>query len=323
MMLLNGNMSTLKNWISLLRIPNLAIIVLTQYLLAYAIIRPLMLMQHVEPPLGHLNFFILVMTTLLIAAGGYIINDHFDVNTDRKNKPGKNMLEGKLSVRLALRVYYILNAIAIVAGFYLGYVAGSFQLGLIFPAIAGLLWFYSSRYQRMLFWGNFIVALLSALVVLIIWLFEFFMLLENAGDFVNVINQLDAINIYVWAYAIFAFLVSLLREMLKDIQDSGGDMQTGYRTLPVVLGISTARALSAVLLLIIVASLALAQWYLFQKGMILPFWYLMLAVQTILLYLFFLVLKTKESDDYNFLSNTAKMVMLAGILSMELIYISF
>ncbi len=111
--------------------------------------------------------------------------------------------------------------------------------------------------------------------------------------------------------------------MLKDIQDSGGDMQTGYRTLPVVLGISTARALSAVLLLIIVASLALAQWYLFQKGMILPFWYLMLAVQTILLYLFFLVLKTKESDDYNFLSNTAKMVMLAGILSMELIYISF
>ncbi|RLD77216.1 MAG: hypothetical protein DRJ15_13925, partial [Bacteroidetes bacterium] len=209
MMLSNGRSNSVKNWMSLLRFPNLAIIILTQYLLGYGIIRPMMLMQHVAPPLGHLNFLILVLVTVFIAAGGYIINDHFDVNTDRKNKAGKNMLEGKISVRIALRVYYIINGLAILAGFYLAYMAGSYQLGLIFPAIIGLLWYYSSRYQRMPLWGNLIVAMLSAMVILIIWLFEFFMLLNNSGDFVNVINQLGAINKYIWAYALFAFLVSL------------------------------------------------------------------------------------------------------------------
>ncbi len=173
----NGKITYVKKlgW-ALSVLPNLAIIILTQYLLGYGIIRPLMLLQNVEPPLGHLNFLILVLITVLIAAGGYIINDHFDVNTDRKNKPGKNMLEGMISVRAALSVYYIINGIAILAGFYLAYAAGSFQIGLIFPAIIGFLWFYSSRYQRMPFWGNLIVAILSAMVVLMVWLFEFFML---------------------------------------------------------------------------------------------------------------------------------------------------
>jgi 4-hydroxybenzoate polyprenyltransferase len=313
----------MKNWLGMFRIPNLAIIVLTQYLLGYGIIRPVMLMQNVEPPLGHVNFFILVMVSLLIATGGYIINDHFDVNTDRKNKPGKNMLEGKISVRKALRVYYVISGIAMLAGFYLAYMAGSYQLGLIFPAIIGLLWFYSSRYQRMLFWGNFIVALLSALVVLIIWLFEFFMLLNNSGDFISVMNQLGAINKYVGAYALFAFLVSLIREMLKDIQDMKGDMATGYRTLPVVWGMNMARMLSGIMIAITIIMLAMAQWWLFQKGMTQTFWYLMIAVQSIFVYLLYQLFKTKESEDFGFLSNTAKIIMIAGILSMELIYISF
>ena len=319
----NGRTNRMKNWLSLFRIPNLVIIILTQYLLGYGIIRPMMLMQHVEPLLGHLNFMVLVVITILIAAAGYIVNDHFDVNTDRKNKPGKNMLEGKVSVRLALRIYYIFNGIAILAGFYLAWQAGSFQLGLIFPAIIGLLWFYSSRYQRMPVWGNLIVALLSAMVVLIIWLFEFFMLLKSGNEFVSVIGQLSAINKYVWAYALFAFLVSLFREVLKDIQDMQGDRSMGYRTMPVIWGMKTARAIAALLILFTAGILGIAQWYLYTRGFVMPFWYLMLAVQTILLYLLYQVLVSREPAAYGFLGNTAKIIMLAGILSMELIYISF
>ncbi len=131
----------MKNWLKLIRYPNLLIIILTQYLLGYGIIRPMMLQQHVDPPLGHFNFALLVCITVLIAAAGYIINDAFDVNTDRQNKPGKNMLEEKISSNTAFVVYYVLNGMAILAGFYLAWMAGSFQLGLIFPAIAGLLWF--------------------------------------------------------------------------------------------------------------------------------------------------------------------------------------
>ena len=233
------------------------------------------------------------------------------------------MLEGKISVRHALSAYYIINGVAIIAGLYLAFIAGSFQLGLIFPAIIGLLWFYSSRYQRMPFWGNLIVSLLSAMVILIIWLFEFFMLLKNGGEFVNVIGQFDTINKYVWAYALFAFLVSLFREMLKDIQDMKGDMTMGYRTIPVLWGSKTARAITAFVIILTIALLGSAQWYLYDKGDILTFWYLMAAVQPILLYLLYLLIKTTENEDYGFLGNTAKMIMLAGILSMEMIYISF
>ena len=111
------------------------------------------------------------------------------------------------------------------------------------------------------------MALLSALVVLIVWLFEFFMLLNNSGDFISVMNQLGAINKYVAAYALFAFMLSLIREMLKDIQDMKGDMATGYRTLPVVWGMNMARILSGILIAITIILLAIAQWWLFQKGM--------------------------------------------------------
>jgi len=319
----NGKSNSLRNWLSLFRIPNLLIIIITQYLLAFGVIRPLLSLNQVEAPLGLLNFSILVFVTVLIAAAGYIINDHFDVNTDRKNRPGKNMLEGKISVRKALNLYYIVNALAVAGGFYLAYTAGSFQLGLIFPAIIGLLWFYSSRYQRMPFWGNLIVAVLSAMVLLIVWLFEFVMLLQNEGDFVNVINMLGTINKFVWAYALFALLVSLIREILKDIQDIDGDRVTGYRTLPVIWGMKISRMIVAALIVLTIVLLALGQWYLYEKGFTLPFWYSLLAVQTILLYLLYQLMRSTDSEAYNFLSNTAKLIMLAGILSMELIYISF
>lgn len=323
MMRLSGKNNPIARWMSLFRLPNLAIIALTQYLLGYGIIRPVLNMQNVDPPLDHLHFFILAMVSLLIAAAGYLINDHFDVNTDRRNKPGKNMLEGKISVRKALNVYYTLNILATAAGFYLAYVAGSYQLGLIFPAIIGLLWFYSSRYQRMAFWGNFIIALLSSMVILIVWLFEFFMLVKSGNDFVSVISQLGGLNKYVFAYALFAFMLSMIREVLKDIQDMKGDMATGFRTIPVVWGVGAARTYSSILIIITIALLGSAQWFLYSKDMIMPFWYLCIAVQSLFVYLLIQVLRTKDAGAYGFLSNTAKIIMLAGILSMELIYISF
>jgi len=318
----NGNMSAFRKWTAMLRVPNLAIIVLTQYLIAYGIIRPYFLAQHADMPLGHLDFLALVLTTLLIAAGGYIINDHFDVNTDRRNKPGKNMLDGLISVRLALRVYYIINGIAILSGFYLAWKTGSFQLGLIFPAIIGLLWFYSSRYQRMPLWGNIIVSLLSATVILLPWLFNFTVLLRDGDEFVKIMGQLSVINRYVWAYALFALLVSLFREVIKDIQDVTGDTAMGYRTIPVIWGVNVSRGIASALVIITVICLALAQWYLYASGKILPFWYLLVAVQTILLYLLYLIAIKKDPRDYGFLGLTSKIIMLAGILSIELIYIS-
>ena len=109
---------------------------------------------------------------------------------------------------------------------------------------------------------------------------------------------------------------------VKDIQDMKGDQATGYRTLPVIWGMNSVRAISVIIVIITMTILAIGQWYLYQKGFNLPFWYLMIAVQSIFVYLLYLLFITKETEAYIFLSNTAKLIMVAGILSMELIYIS-
>ena len=317
---LNGKGGFLINWLRLLRWPNLLMIILTQYLLAYCVIAPRM-PAGTDLPMGHLLFALLVAATVLIAAGGYIINDHYDVNTDRKNKAGKNMLDGRISVRKALRVYYVINGIAIALGFFLAIRAGSFQLGLIFPAIAGLLWFYSSRYQRMLLWGNLIIAVLTAMVVLVVWLFNFVSLLAYPAEFVDTIRQMGAVSRYVWAYFLFAFLLSMIREMLKDIQDLSGDTASGYRTLPIIWGVPAARLLTASLVLLSMALLAFTQWFLFSRGMMLLFWYVMLVLQPLMAYLLYLLARHGRSSDYALPGNTAKVIMLAGVLSMELLCI--
>jgi 4-hydroxybenzoate polyprenyltransferase len=139
---------------------------------------------------------------------------------------------------------------------------------------------------------------------------------------VNAVQQLGSISNYVWAYALFAFLLSLIREILKDIQDMKGDMATGYRTLPIVLGLNPARVIASVIIILLAGVIAIVQWYLYHKGFVLPFWYLLVVVQPLLLYLFMQLLRYGEANKYGFLSNTSKIIMLAGVLSMELIYIS-
>jgi 4-hydroxybenzoate polyprenyltransferase len=172
------------------------------------------------------------------------------------------------------------------------------------------------------FWGNFIVALLSATVVLLPWLFSFVGLLRDGDEFVKIMGQLTDINRYVWAYTLFAFLVTFFRELIKDIQDVRGDTAMGYRTIPVIWGINASRVIAGILVGITMICLGLAQYYLYINGKILPFWYLLVAVQSILLYLLYLITIKKDPGDYGFLGTAGKIIMLAGILSIELIYIS-
>jgi 4-hydroxybenzoate polyprenyltransferase len=154
-------------------------------------------------------------------------------------------------------------------------------------------------------------------------LISFAALLRDGDEFVKIMGQLADINKYVWAYALFAFLVSFFREVIKDIQDVKGDTIMGYRTIPVIWGVHVSRGIAAILVIITMSCLGLAQWYLYTIGKMLPFWYLLVAVQTILFYLLYLIAIKKDPGDYGFLGTTSKIIMLAGILSIELIYISF
>jgi 4-hydroxybenzoate polyprenyltransferase len=313
----------LNSYLKIIRLPNLLIIILTQYLLRICIIGTFYGLNATLPAFGHFDFALLVLSTLLIAAGGYVINDYFDVEVDKVNKPGRTVVGKSLTHHSAYFYYWILTITGVLIGFYLSYRVKYFMLGFIFIAIAMMLWFYSAQYKKTAFWGNFVISLLSAMVVLIVWLFEFFALRANPINYTEAMKQLELISVIVAAYAIFAFLVSMIREIVKDVEDLEGDNAAGYKTLPAAIGIKGTKRFAIIMTCITIILLAICQYYLFEMKLMLVFWYLLIAVQSFLFFLVYSILKAGTKEDYHFLSNAAKIIMVAGILSMQLFYISY
>ncbi|MDZ7741715.1 MAG: geranylgeranylglycerol-phosphate geranylgeranyltransferase [Bacteroidota bacterium] len=309
----------MKNFLKLIRIPNLLIIILTQGMLRYFIILPLLGYQSVEPAMELMDFGLLVLATLLIAAAGYIINDYFDVDADRVNKPERVIVGKKIRFENAKLLYYAINVVAIVIGFYFAFSYDAFQLALIFPIIIIMLYYYSARYKNMPFWGNMVVGILSGFTVFIVWLFEFFALRSEAASFIEAQDAFGMINIMVWGYTAFAFLTSMVREMIKDVQDIEGDKRVGSATMPVRIGVNASRYIIMALVTLTIISLGIAQYFLFDRGFGFAAWYLVITVQFMLAYLVVRLATARQPADYKFLSGLSKIIMVAGILSMQLI----
>ena len=312
----------LKAALRLIRVPNLGIIILTQYLLRYCILAPYIYSGANSVMSPFTDFSLLVLATLLIAAGGYVINDYFDIKIDRINRPDKVVVNRIITPRGTIKLHMILNVIAIVIGFYLAYRIRILSFAFLFPFISGLLWIYSAKYKRVLIWGNLIVSALSAFVILIVWLFEFFWIRMSPDFFVTAIPDFRWVTKIFLAYALFAFLVSLFREIIKDMEDCGGDATNDCLTLPVVAGMKVSAWVVATLVVFTILLLAYGQVILSRMEMGLLFWYLMIAIQLPALYLLFKVFRAKDKNDYANLSMLSKLIMVAGILSLEIIFIS-
>ncbi|MFC2107786.1 geranylgeranylglycerol-phosphate geranylgeranyltransferase [Bacteroidota bacterium] len=310
----------IKAYFSLFRIINLIIIALTQILVRYCIIENFYSFQDIGLQLSFNNFILLLLASVLIAAGGNIINDIYDVDIDRINKR-KNVVKSIVPISIAWILYYVFNITGVIMGFALASKVGSYQLGFIFPVIAGLLYFYTTRYKGMLFWGNLIIAFLSAFVLLVVWLFEYITLRNDPDIYVLAFKGIPVINLYIWGYALFAFLCTILREWVKDLQDIPGDKRYGCNTLPIAIGIKRTQNLAIVVNILIIVLLALFQYHLLSKGYLFTFIYILVAVQSLLIYCLFLLFRMKTEKDYDLVSRLAKLIMLAGVLSMELLFI--
>lgn len=306
--------------LKVIRVKNLLIVAATLYLMRYCIVQPLLQMKHLDLQLEGFYFFLLTLATVLITAAGYVINDYFDTRTDLVNRPQKVIVGRNLSRRTAILLHIFFNIFGVLLGTIVSFKIGKPVLSLLFLVVVGLLWFYSTTYKRQFLIGNLMVAILTAIVPMITLLFEIPRLYSVYWQMVtNFDLKLGIVTYWVGGYALFAFLLTLVREIIKDIEDFEGDQAFGRNTIPVFLGKKTARTIAASLLFFtLIALVFLFARYLnylpsgkfdyytfiyFLVGLVIPIFILLINLLT-----------AEKKEDYHKASQLNKLIMLFGLL---------
>jgi 4-hydroxybenzoate polyprenyltransferase len=313
----------MKAFLDLIRWKNLLMVILTMLLMRYAVLEPLISKIGVilingngaEIPMSLqfpcFDFAILVAATVFITAGGYVINDYFDIKTDLINK-GKVIVGTKIPRRKAMMWHSIFNIAGVAAGFYISFKSGYFWLGTLFLVVSGLLYFYSASYKRQFLIGNIIVALLTAMVPMLVVFYEWPALYKYY--IINAVSlpHMNFIIYWVGGFALFAFLTNLTREIIKDIEDFEGDIAYGRNTVPVIIGVLSAKIVSICLIIITIILLYLT-WNFFISDII-TLIYLSAAIVLPLLFVIYKLVISSEKNQLHSASSVMKIVMMTGVL---------
>lgn len=309
-------MQLLGHFFRLLRWPNLVFIAITQILFHYCIVLPaanshafpLHLQQHL--------FWLIVATSVLIAGAGYIINDYFDINIDQVNKPDRMVVDRIITRRMAIFWHLLFSGIGIVLSVYVGYKLHNPLIGIGNILCVILLWVYSTTYKRQMIVGNVLISLLTAWVILIMLVAElpgWWNSIKTAADMQASVARLSRIGVL---YAAFAFILSLIREVVKDMEDMEGDRRAQCKTLPIVYGVNASKVFAGTWLAILIVMLFVMQTYV----LIFQWWYaslyLLVTVTIPLLLLFKHLFRATTTAHFAQVSSWLKWIMLSGICSM-------
>jgi 4-hydroxybenzoate polyprenyltransferase len=300
-------------FLKLVRWPNLVFIAGTQLLFYFFVYLPL---YDFSPDYFSLTW--LIVASVLIAAGGYIINDYFDINIDQINKPNENVLTHTINRRSAILLHLLFSITGILATA----IAVSFQKWYLIIAniiCVILLWLYSTSFKRQFLIGNIVISLLTAWTVLILFFAKV--------PFVSAFGNPDPLTIKFFRvsflYAGFAFVISLIREAIKDVEDMDGDLKYGCTTLPIVAGLFATKIYTTIWIVVLTSSLIVLQLYILQFGWWLAVLYSLFFVVLPLFYLFVKHKNARSSVEFAKLSRLTKTIMLTGIISMIFFRIYF
>ena len=285
------------SFLKLIRWPNIFIIWLSMSLMLFCVINPVLGLENFEAGLSISQFILLIASTTFISIAGYLLNDLFDINPDQVNKPGKNMVGRKFRVHVVQILYWIFTVSGVLLGVYVSYAIGKINYSLVFVFAAGLLWFYSERYQCQPVIGNIVIAFLSALTIALVWLFSFFALIKEPVIFANVQLHFSNLNVLILLFSGFAFFTSLMREMIKDIEDFKGDDRFGCRTFPVIFGMKKAKWLALAVTLLTFALSIWCQVFFISAGFEKLFYYFFF-VDLFFLIVAWMLIKAREPKDY-------------------------
>ncbi|NHM04118.1 geranylgeranylglycerol-phosphate geranylgeranyltransferase [Flavobacterium celericrescens] len=299
-------------YLKLIRFQNLLMLAFMQLVFRYLFLAN----SYVDMALTDLNYILLVLSTVCIAAGGYVINNIMDQDTDEIAKPQNRVVGVSISETVAYNWYIGLTIVGVGIGFYLSNVIYKPTFASMFILVATLLYVYATNLKQIPLLGNVIVAFLLSVSILIIALFDIF----PATDMDNKIRMGEAFNILV-DYAIFAFIINLIRELVKDLEDMDGDSATGINTLPIAIGINKTKILVGILT---VTAIALLVYYikvhLFDLNYVL--YYGLVFIVGPLIFLGVKLIQAQDKKEYHFLSTLLKIVLFFGILSVAVIVLN-
>jgi 4-hydroxybenzoate polyprenyltransferase len=302
----------IKAFLKLIRWPNLLFIAITQLLFVYCIVHPVFSNAERIANVRGVYLFLLILSSVFIAAAGYIINDYFDLNIDQINKPDKLVVDRVINRRWVIIWHLVLSILGILIGFVIDFKTPVQFLGVFNAGCVLLLFVYSISLKKKLLSGNILISLLTAWVILVVSWCEASNLLQPAaiGSYTEKITRIT------FLYAGFAFVISLIREVVKDMEDIEGDRRYGCRTMPIAWGIQATKVFVAVWLVVLIAALSIVQFYVLQFRWWLSAAYCIIFTIVPLVLIFKRLFKANTSADYHQLSSWIKVVMFTGILSM-------
>jgi 4-hydroxybenzoate polyprenyltransferase len=272
-------------------------------------------LRQISLALTNWQYALLILSTTLIAAAGYVINDIFDQETDSINKPSKVIVGKTISENSAYSIYAGLNITGVCIGFYLSNVIMKPSFATVFILIAATLYIYATSLKQMAIVGNIIVALVLSMSVIIIGIFDIYPA-TNSG------NQAVMANLFsiLLDYAIFAFMINLLREMIKDIEDVTGDNQQLMKTLPIIIGNDkTTKIIFALSFIPIITLFLYVNKYFVNNNLFIATAYVFIFVLGPLLYFTIRTFNAKTKEDFRVLSTLLKWILFFGILSIIII----
>ncbi len=315
-------MNLIASFFKLVRWQNLVFIALTQLLFYFCVYMPMIAFEQSDK--NHVLFYLLVAASILIAGAGYIINDYFDINIDAINKPQRMVIGKTIKRRWAIIFHWLFSGMGILLSVYVTYKTKVWPIAIVNFICVLALWFYSTNFKKQLLSGNLVIAGLTAWTILVVYFFVGADLFSINGWAAET-NSFNVRRLFKFTllYAGFAFVTTLIREVIKDLEDMEGDRKYGCNTMPIAWGVPTSKVFTAVWIIVAGATLIIVQLYTWQSGKWIAALYFLFFIIYPLFYLLRKFKIAKTSADYGKLSNIIKLIILAGILSMLFLKFSF
>ena len=300
---------TNMKYLKLIRYQNLLMLAFMQLVFRYLFLAQ----SYVDLALTDFNYILLVIATVFIAAGGYVINNIMDQDTDEIAKPQNRVVGVSISETVAYNWYIGLTIVGVGIGFYLSNVIYKPTFASMFILVATLLYMYATSFKQIPVLGNVVVALMLSTSIIIIGLFD----ILPAIDMDNRFRMKKAFEILMH-YAIFAFIINLIREIVKDMEDMDGDYQSGINTLPIAIGVKKTKIIVGVLTVISIGILAYyVNSNLFELDYVV--YYAMIVIVGPLIYFGVKLLNAVTKKEFHHLSLVLKIILFFGILSVAVI----